>query len=102
MKTDGVEDKENVGVVLSVDEDDLPLVGSIQHIYVVNNSKVVFSVTKFTTKFEPHFRAYLLSGQVDSTFVYQTDLFLHSPVHIRKSQVLGLNKYVILPQSVFA
>ena len=78
--------------------------GCVHDIYIVNESKVVFNVTKFTTTFEPHFHAYLLNGQEleDSTFVYQTELFMHSPVHIHRSQVLGLTKYIILPHAIFA
>lgn len=102
MKTDGVEYKVDVGIILGVDEDDLPQLGCIHDIYIVNKSQVVFNVTKFTTTFEPHFRAYLLNGQEDgTTFVYQTELFLRSPVHIRRSQILGLNKYIVLPHAVF-
>lgn len=104
VKTGGVEYKVDVGVILSVDEDDLPVVGCVHDIYIVNEFRVVFNTTKFTTTFEPHFRAYLLNEQVleDSTFIYQAELFSHTPVHIRRSQVLGLTKYIILPHAVFA
>ena len=105
VKTDGTEYKVDTGVILDVDEDDLPVVGCIRHIYVINNTKVIFDVTKYTTTFEPHFRAYLLSEAEESTsatYIYQTELFLRSPVHVRKSQVFGTNKYIILPHAVFA
>lgn len=105
VKTDGVEYKVDAGVILDVHEDDLPVVGCIHHIHVVDNTKVIFDVTKYATTFEPHFRAYLLSEAEDTTsgtFVFQTELFLRSPVHVRKSQVFGTNKYIILPHAVFA
>lgn len=88
VRTDGAEYKVDAGVILGVDEDDLPLVGCIRHIYVVNSTKVIFDVKKFTTTFEPHFHAYLLNEAENSTvatFVYRTKLLLCSPVHVRKS-----------------
>ena len=104
VKTDGAEYKVDAGVILDVDEDDLPLVGCIRSIYIVNNTRIIFDVTRYTTTFEPHFRAYLLSEveyTTSTTFVYQTELFLRLPVHIRKSQVFGTNKYIILPHAIF-
>ena len=81
------------------------MIGCIQHIYVVDHSKVIFDVTKFSTSFEPHFRAYLLnqpeSGE-NGIFIHQTQLLMRSPVHIRKSHALGVNKYIILPHTIFS
>ena len=98
VKTDGAEYKVDAGVILDVDEEDLPVVGRIRHSYVVDNTTVIFDVMKYITTYESHFRAYVLSEAEDATspvFIYQTKLLLRSPVHVRRSQVFGTNKYII-------
>ena len=101
VKAKGVEYKYCVGVILGVDEDDLPLVGCVNYIYVVNDDNVVLSVSKFSTKYEPHYRAYVLHELEDGpTLVHLTHLFLNTPVHIRTSQVLGTRKFIVLPHAL--
>jgi len=59
----------DVGVILDVDEDDQPVMGCVHDIYVVNESQVIFKIIRFSTTFEPHFRAYSLNQQEASIFV---------------------------------
>lgn len=100
MKTNGQEYKLGAGVVLDVNND-VPLVGLIQDIYVVNGSKVAFHVEQFSTSYEPHFRAYILNESVDAhKFFYLSMLFLITPVHVRTSQALAFYKYIIIPHAL--
>ena len=54
VKTNGHEYKINAGVILDV-EHDLPVVGKIKDMYVIDGYKVLFGVKSFFTYFEPHF-----------------------------------------------
>ena len=100
LKTKGNEYKHGVGIILGVDDDDLPQIGCVQDIYVIDNNKVLFSVKKFSTTCEPHFRAYMLHEEDVIAFLYLTDLFVRTPVHIRTSRTVGSNKFVILPHAL--
>lgn len=100
-KASGIEYKYGVGIILGVDEDDLPLLGRVDDIYVLNSTTVVLRVAKFCTTYKPHYRAYMLHElDDDSTIVHLTDLFLNTPIHIRTSQVLGTCKFIILPHAL--
>lgn len=92
----------DVGVILEVNDDDQPVVGCVHDVYIVNGSQVVFKITRLSTTFQPHFRAYLLNQPETGVFVYQAELLLHNPVHIRRSRVLGLTMYIILPHAIFS
>ena len=98
MQFNGSKHKISSGVILDVNHD-LPTVGVIRDIYIVNGDKLIFYVDKFETSFEPHYRAYILykdpfcSGLVD-----QADLFIQTSIHIRKSCVSELSEhFIILP-----
>ena len=54
MRVSGIEYKVSTGVILDV-EHDLPVVGIIQDIYIVNEDKVIFCVDQSSTSYEPHF-----------------------------------------------
>lgn len=95
VKTKGNEYKCGVGIILGVD-DDLPEIGYVHEIYVVDENKVLFNITKFSTTYESHFHAYVLCEEDVTTFSYLTDLFIRTPVHIRTSCILGSSKFVIL------
>ena len=96
VQANGVKYKCDVGVILCV-EDDLPQVGHVQDIYLVNESQVAFHVKRFSTAFESHYRAYVLFEEKEMTeLVYLNNLFVPTPVHIRTSRVLESNKYIIL------
>ena len=47
------------GVVVEV-EHDLPIVGVIRQINVVNEDEVVFTTDEYHISFEPHYHAYVL------------------------------------------
>ena len=100
MKTKGNEYKRGVGIILDVDDDDLPQIGSVNDIYVIDDKKVLLSVKKFSTIYEPHFRAYVLCEEDVTTVLYLTDLFIITPIHIHTSHILGSNKFVILPHAL--
>lgn len=101
VKTNGHEYRINAGVILDV-KHDLPVVGKIKDIHVIDGHKILFCVKSFFTFFEPHFRSYLLQDDTDfhEKVVYLSDLFLPNPVYIRTSQVLGSHKFVLLPYAL--
>ena len=90
VKIDGNEYKISTGVILDV-EHDLPVVGVIQDIYLVNEDKILFRVDKSSTSYEPHFRAYILENDSCTRIISHSDLFVHTCVYIRKSHVPDLS-----------
>ena len=85
-------------------EHDLPIVGKIQDIYIIDGSKVLFNVKPYLTHYHPHFRSYLLhertESDVQNIFLYVSNLFIDTPVHIRRSQVLGTEIFILLPYAL--
>jgi len=97
MKIYGHEYKTNTGVIVDV-EHDLPIVGQIQELYLVDGTRVAFHLKVYKTSYEPHFRAYLLQKQFTEKVLQLSNLFVETPVHIRKSQALGPHVFfIILP-----
>ena len=99
VKICGDEYKSSAGVILNV-EHDMPIVGIILDIYVVDGKEVALNVEKFSTAFEPHYRAYILDDHFSSSnIVLHSDLFIPTPIHIRKSSnpELKHNSFVLLP-----
>ena len=96
VKVDGNLYKPNAGVIIGIEED-LPIVGKIQDIYVIDGKKVIFSIKQFHTFYEEHYHAYTFQDntEVITKFISYEQLFLQSPVHIRRSQTL--HTYIILP-----
>ena len=78
--------------------DDLPIIGQIEDIYVVDGSTIAFNVQQFSTIYEQHYRAYVLQDSCDNIIIPLTKLFLHSPIHIHRSQTL--HNFVILPHAL--
>ena len=81
-------------------EHDLPIVGIILDTYVIDGKEVALNVEKFSTTFEPHYRAYILDDHSSSSkIVLHSDLFIYTPIHIRKSSnpELKHNLFVLLP-----
>ena len=68
--------------------DDLPVIGQIKDIYVVEGSTIIFNVQQFSTLYEQHYRAYVLQDSGDNIKIPLTELFVHSPIHIHRSQTL--------------
>lgn len=99
MKFDGVQYKQNAGVIIDV-EDDLPVVGQIEEIYVADNVKSFFKLNVYYTYYEPHYRVYTFrtDNPSFSKLILSQELFLPVVVHIRRSQTLG--KHVILPHAL--
>ena len=99
VKISGDEYKSSAGVILDV-EHDMPIVGIILDIYVINAKEVALNVEKFSTTFEPHYRAYILDDNSSSSnIVLHSDLFIQTPIHIRKSSnpELNHNSFLLLP-----
>lgn len=96
VKFDGNLYKPDTGVIIAV-EDDLPVVGKIQTYIIIDSKKILFSIKQFYTFYEPHYHAYTFRNDTDiiTKFVSYEQLFLQSPVHIRKSQTL--HNFIILP-----
>ena len=86
VKTNGQEYKINAGVIYGV-EHDLPLVGKIEDIHIVDGNKVLFHLKPYVTSYEPHFRAYILheNTAIHEKVLYLLSLFLEIPVQIRTS-----------------
>ena len=84
-------------MIVDVD-DDLPVVRQIEDIYVVDGSTIIFNVQQFSTLYEKHYQAYVLHDSGESIMIPLTKLFLHSPVHIHRSQTL--HNFVILPHAL--
>jgi len=100
VKFCGSEYRPDAGVVISV-EQDLPVVGCIKAIYVINGKEVAFNVTLHLTFYEKHFRAYVLENNIlQETIVHYSMLFLQAPVHIRTSQVLSQVHFIFLPHAL--
>ena len=101
MKTHGREFKLDVGVIYDV-ENDLPVVGKVKDIYIIDGCKVLFSIKPYLTHYQPHFRVYLLSERTDvqEKFLYLSNLFIDTPVHIRQSQVLETHRFILLPYAL--
>lgn len=57
VKVDGNLYKPNAGIIIGVD-DDLPVVGKIQDIYILDSKKILFCIKQFCTLYEPHYHAY--------------------------------------------
>ena len=96
MKIYSDEYRVSAGVILNVVHD-LPMVGIIQDIYIVNGDKVAFSVDEFSTSYEPHYRAYILEINTSSRIVFHSNLFIHTAIYIRKSCVPDLLNVFVLP-----
>lgn len=98
VKVNGDEYKLSTGVILDV-KHDLPIVGVVLGIYIVNGNEVVFQIDQFSTTFEPHYRAYILDDHhaSSSDTILHSNLFIQTPVHIRKSIPELKNSFILLP-----
>lgn len=85
------------GVIIDV-KDDLPIIGQIEAIYLVDGSIVILDVQQFLTFYEQHYRAYVLQDEGDNVIIPLNKLFVHSPVHIRRS--MTLHNFVIIPHAL--
>ena len=97
IKKDGDCYKLKAGVIIDV-QDDLPIIGQIEDIYVVDGSTIILSVQQFHTIYEQHYRAYVLQGSSENVLIPLSKLFLHSPIYIHRSQTL--HHFVILPHTL--
>ena len=98
VKADGCEYKKGAGLVIQMKQD-LPHIGKISTIYILNNDTIVFRVLPFYTQPLPHFQGYILHSppEQNQQLVYISQLAVHIPVHIRMPQSLPRRKFVILP-----
>ena len=79
-------------------KDDLPVIGKILEIFIIDGSLIIFKAKQFSTLYEEHYRAYVLQDDsVNKTFPL-TKLFIHNPVYIHSSQTL--QHFVILPHAL--
>lgn len=102
VKADGVEFKKGAGIVFGM-KNDLPQVGQITSVYVINGGTVLFRATPFTSSWLPHFRGYTIHEEphVHEKLWYMSQLVLHTPVHIRRPQALPSSKlFITLPHHV--
>ena len=98
VKVDGVEYKKNAGIIYDMSAD-LPKVGQVTSVFVVNETTVVFEVDCYSSVYIEHFRAYKLHSLKSTATITLDNLPLVHPVHIRKVSAL-LHKCIILPYYV--
>jgi len=60
MKLDGDEYKVNAGIIVDFVHD-LPIVGKIKQLLVINKTDLAFEVAQYSTYYERQFRAYVSS-----------------------------------------
>jgi len=96
VKCNGIQYKLNAGVIIDV-KHDLPIIGQIEAIYVVDNNKILLKVNQYWTNYEPHYRAYTLRTEVQKStrLLLTMELFVPIVVHIRKTKTL--KHHFILP-----
>ena len=77
VKADGVEFKKGAGIVFGM-KNDLPQVGQITSVYVINGGTVLFRATPFTSSWLPHFRGYTLHEQphVHEKLLYMSQFYI--------------------------
>jgi len=81
IKLCGNEYKPDAGVVVRV-EHDLPIIGQIKSINIINGNVVIFHLSLYSTSYENHHRAYVIDELLEETFCYHSTLYLHTPMHI--------------------
>lgn len=94
VKIHGDEYRESAGVILNVVQD-LPTVGIIWDVYILNGDKVTFNVDQFSTSYEPHYWAYILESSTSSRIVCHSYLFIHTAIYICKSHVPDLSNVFV-------
>lgn len=97
----GTEFKKEAAIIHSM-KDDLPQIGQIVNIYIVEGNIVLFECECFTTTYNPHFRTYALRPlNLHANYFYHKLLFQH-PLHIRSPRVSPSTSIVILPYNLLA
>ena len=96
IKHHGHQYKKDTGVIVDV-QHDLPIVGQIQEIYLVDGYSIAFHLKVYSTTYEPHYRAYLLKKDYTEKILQLSSLFVETPVHIRRAQSVGTHAFIILP-----
>ena len=80
----GVEYRKDAGVIYKI-EDDLPFVGQITCILVVDSTKVFLEIACFSSYYNSHYRVYILEPLNINETILVSNLCLTSTVHIRKA-----------------
>ena len=97
VKADGVEFKKGAGIVFGM-MNDLPQVGQITRIYVINGGTVLFRALLYKTSWIPHFRGYALheDTHVPERLLCLSELLLYTAIHIRRPQALPSSKFYVI------
>ena len=86
MKVDGITYKSPCSVVLGV-ENDYPVFGHLQGLYVLNNNNISLHVrVADTIMFEQHHHAYVVKSTDTFKTVHIHQLYSQWPLHCRKSE----------------
>ena len=101
VKVNGIEYKKDVGVIYDMTAD-LPKVGQVTSVFVVNDNTVVFEMNCFSSVYVEHFRAYTLQALNHEATITVHDLILPNPVHIRTASALPHHQSIILPHHINA
>ena len=98
VKIDGSAFRREAGFVYGM-KDDMPQVGQISNIFIINEREVLFKAQMFTTTYDSHFHCYHLHqlDQEPSHFNYNdTVLICNKPLHIRTPRTIPGRNVVIL------
>ena len=99
VKMDGIEYKRNAGVVCGMNHD-LPTVGKITSLLVINSDKLYFRVQLFSSLYIEHFRAYTLQPLDSEALISTDDLLSPHPIHIRTTSALPHHPCIILSHHI--
>ena len=98
IKVDGNEYKLETGVIIEVLTDDMPTIGVIKKIFLINGQTFFFRLNAYKCTYDAHFRAYILDDDATCQMISYSSLFHPGTVHIRTSHIHELyNSFVILP-----
>ena len=101
VKIDGVEYRCSAGVICGM-EHDLPTIGQITSIFVINGDNVVLEVNVFASMYLEHFRVYTLQPLKAKTLICSKNLLIPHPLHIRTASTIPHQTFIILPHHVNA
>jgi len=92
---EGIEYKRNAGVVCGMSHD-LPTVGKISSVLVINGDKLYFKVKLFSSVYIQHFRVYTLRCLDTEALISTDDLLSPHPIHIRTTSAVPHHQCIIL------
>ena len=75
---------------------DLPTVGKISSLLIINGDKLYFRVKLFSSVYIEHFRVYTLQPLDSEALISTDDLLSPYPIHIRTTSAVSHHQCIIL------